>query len=41
MIDLAEALSTRLCEQCGKPGDMRSIKGFRTVRCEEHAPPES
>ena len=37
MIDLAEALSARLCEQCGKPGKMQSIKGFRTVRCEGHA----
>ena len=37
MIDLSEALSARLCEQCGKPGKMQSIKGFRTVRCEEHA----
>lgn len=37
MIDLAEALSARLCEQCGKPGKMQSIKGFCTVRCEEHA----
>ncbi len=25
MIDLAEALSARLCEQCGKPGKMQSI----------------
>lgn len=40
MIDLAEALSARLCEQCGKPGRMQSIKGFRTTRCEEHAQPE-
>ena len=36
MIDLAEALSARLCEQCGKAGKMQSM-GFRTVRCEEHA----
>ncbi|UJB64643.1 hypothetical protein YS110_07730 [Acidovorax sp. YS12] len=39
MIDLAEALSARLCEQCGKPGQMRSISGFRTPRCAEHTPP--
>ena len=39
MIDLAEALSARLCEQCGRPGQMQSIGGFRTPRCAEHAPP--
>ena len=39
MIDLAEAMSERLCEQCGKPGRLQSIQGFCTVRCEDHAPP--
>ena len=39
MIDLAEALSARLCESCGKPGQMASIRGYRTPRCAEHTPP--
>lgn len=40
MIDMAEALSARLCEQCGKPGRMQCIGSFRTPLCAEHAPPE-
>lgn len=39
MIDMAEALSARLCEQCGRPGQMQSIGDFRTPRCAEHTPP--
>lgn len=39
MIDMAEALSARLCEQCGRPGQMRSIGSFRTPRCAKHTPP--
>ena len=39
MIDLAEALSARLCESCGKPGQMASIRGYRTPRCAQHAQP--
>ena len=38
MITLAEALSARICEQCGKPGQTL-VHGFQHMtRCPEHAP---
>ncbi|WP_139182741.1 hypothetical protein [Oryzisolibacter propanilivorax] len=39
MIRIAEALSAHLCERCGKFGEMLIIRGYRSVRCDEHLPP--
>lgn len=38
MVDMAEALSERICEECGKPG-RRLVHGAYMTRCDEHAPP--
>lgn len=35
MIRMAEAMSGRVCEVCGKPG--RIVQNFLMTRCEEHA----
>lgn len=41
MIALAEAMSARICEECGKPG-RKVVHGFyHTVRCIEHMPRSS
>ena len=37
MITLAEALATRICEQCGNPGQVLIQGGIRATRCAEHA----
>jgi hypothetical protein len=38
MVWMAEAMSSRICEQCGKPGQ-RLVDGFyHMTRCAEHAP---
>lgn len=37
MITMAEAMSARICEQCGKPGQLLISGGYLT-RCPEHAP---
>lgn len=39
MIELAEALSKRICEVCGNRGERRS-KGWITTRCAAHVEPE-
>ena len=35
LVDLAEGMSYRLCEECGKPGKLREGGWLRTV-CDEH-----
>ena len=40
MVDMAEALSERICEECGKPGKRR-VSGAYMTRCAEHAPADS
>ena len=40
MIDLAEALSYRICEQCGAPGTLDERKGrWMATRCPGHREP--
>lgn len=37
MIDMAEAMSIRICEECGKPGKLvKSNTGWLHTACEEH-----
>ena len=36
MIDLASELSSRICDQCGAPGQLRT-SGWHATRCEAHA----
>jgi len=31
----AESKSYKTCEECGQPGEMRIIKGWRMVRCDQ------
>lgn len=38
MIAMAGALSARLCEQCGKPGQVLVHNSIHQTRCAEHAP---
>jgi phosphopantetheinyl transferase (holo-ACP synthase) len=38
MIAMAEAMSTRICEKCGKPGQMLVFDSLRQTLCTEHAP---
>lgn len=33
----AEDLSAQTCEQCGKPGSLRTDSGWMKTRCDEHA----
>lgn len=37
MVLMAEAMSARICEECGKPGKLLACGAYMT-RCEEHAP---
>ena len=38
MIDFAEKISTRICEECGNPGKLvKSNTGWLHTACEEHA----
>lgn len=32
-VDLAEAASERICERCGRPGEIHSHRGWRRTRC--------
>ena len=34
LVDMAEALSARVCEECGKPGQLS--EGEARTRCTEH-----
>ncbi len=36
VIDMAEAMSCKICEKCGKPGKLY-MKGWHKTLCEEHA----
>ena len=38
MICMAEAMSARICDQCGKPGQMLVHGLCHMTRCAEHAP---
>ena len=38
MIIFAEAMSARICEQCGKPGKTLVYNFWHMTRCPEHAP---
>ena len=38
MIQLAEAMSVQLCEECGSPGQLLVAGGWHLTRCEAHAP---
>lgn len=38
MIWMAEAMSARICDQCGKPGQTLVDGHFYLTRCSEHAP---
>lgn len=38
MICMAEAMSSRICEQCGKPGQKLVHDFWHMTRCPEHAP---
>lgn len=40
MIAMAEGISTRICDQCGKPGQVLVSGAFMT-RCPDHAPEEA
>jgi hypothetical protein len=31
-----ESKSHNICEACGEPGDMNSLKGYMFVACEKH-----
>ena len=37
MIEMAEAMSSHICEVCGKPGRIVNINGWYSARCPEHA----
>ena len=36
-IEAAEAQASKTCEVCGEAGEMVSIKGYCTVRCDKHS----
>ncbi len=38
MIRMAEAMSARICDQCGKPGKTLVHESLHMTRCLEHAP---
>ena len=38
MIYMAEAMSARICDQCGKPGQTLVHEFWHMTRCAEHAP---
>jgi len=38
MIYMAEAMSARICDQCGKPGQTLVHEFLHMTRCAEHAP---
>ncbi len=38
MLTLAEALSVRICDQCGKPGQTLVYNFWHMTRCPDHAP---
>lgn len=38
MIDLAESLSEKICEECGRPGKQKNVKGWIITRCDVHTP---
>lgn len=40
MIAMAAGMSARLCEQCGKPGQVLVHNSIHLARCAEHAPRE-
>lgn len=40
MIDMAQSMSARICEQCGKPGRVL-FAGMLLTRCPEHAPKDA
>ena len=35
---MAEALSARICDQCGRPGQTLVHEHWHMTRCAEHAP---
>ncbi len=37
LVDAAEGASSRICEECGRPGRTLSDRGWRLTRCDEHA----
>jgi len=39
MIAMARAMSTRVCEKCGAPGQLHVSGGTYLTRCSEHVPP--
>ena len=39
LVGMAEVLSGKICEECGRPGARKSVKGWQIVRCEQHTPP--
>ena len=41
MIEMAEAMSARICEKCGKPGALLVSGETYLTRCQEHAPTEA
>lgn len=40
MITMAEEMSTRICETCGKPGRLKLLDEYLLTRCPEHTPAE-
>ncbi|ANL74274.1 hypothetical protein AMC83_PA00047 (plasmid) [Rhizobium phaseoli] len=40
MLMLAEFRSRVTCEECGRPGHMRTTNGWKRCRCDEHSTPE-
>ena len=36
MVAMAEWMSKHTCEQCGKPGKLRTVRGWVTTACDEH-----
>ncbi|MCX9156490.1 hypothetical protein OPU71_10190 [Niveibacterium sp. 24ML] len=36
MIAMAEAMSVRICDECGKPGKLLIANGWHMTRCDEH-----
>lgn len=37
MVEMAEYMSGTICEECGKPGKLRTDRGWIRTLCDEHA----
>ena len=41
MIWMAEAISARICEECGNRGQRLVLGGWHLTRCRDHTPPDA